>query len=80
MTEKFSTLLNEDDPLLTSKDVVADLRSVGLPISPSWFEKLCQADRGPPVECYWGRRPMWRRSRVRGWAVERMKALPEQAA
>jgi hypothetical protein len=35
-----STLVSEDDPLLTSKDVIADLRSVGLPISASWFEKL----------------------------------------
>ena len=30
-----STLLSEDDPLLTPKDVVAYLRSLGLPISPS---------------------------------------------
>jgi hypothetical protein len=76
-----STLVSEDDPLLTSKDVIADLRSVGLPISASWFEKLREADKGPPVECYWGRRPMWKRSRVRAWAEVRMRAtMPDQAA
>jgi hypothetical protein len=74
-----STLLSEDDPLLTPKGVVADLRSVGLPISPSWFEKLCQADKGPPIDCYWGRRPMRKRSRVRAWAEERMKVAQATA-
>src|SRR5262249_50414499 len=78
MTEKLSTLLSEDDPLLTSKDVIAYLRRLTLPPSPSWLEKLGQGDRGPPVECYWGRRPMWRRSRIGTWAVERMKAPPRR--
>jgi hypothetical protein len=78
MTGTISTLLSEDDPLLTSKDVIADLKSVGLPISPSWFEKLREAGKGPPVQCYWGRRPMWKRSRVRAWAIDRM--VHEQAA
>jgi hypothetical protein len=75
-----STLLSEDDPLLTSKSAVAYLRSLGLPISPSWFEKLCQADNGPPIECYWGRRPMRKRSRVRAWAEQRMQAARTTAA
>ncbi len=67
-------LLNEDDPLLTPDASIDDLRSVGLPISPSWFEKLCQAGKGPPVDCYWGRRPMRKRSNLRKWAEDRMKA------
>jgi hypothetical protein len=76
-----SSLLSEEDPLLTPKGVVEHLRSLGLPISASWFEKLCQADKGPPIDAYWGRRPMRKRSRVRAWAEERMRAMmTDQAA
>jgi hypothetical protein len=67
-------LLNEDDPLLTPKGVVEDLGSVGLITSPSWFEKLVAAGKGPPIDGYWGRTPMRKRSRVRKWAEERMKS------
>ena len=75
-----STLLDADDPLLTPKDSVADLNSFGLKISTSWFEKLCAANEGPPIDCYWGRRPMRKRSTLRKWAEERMRAAQKQAA
>jgi hypothetical protein len=80
MTEKDEKLLSEDDPLLTPKGVVEDLRSVGLTISPSWFEKLVAAGKGPPIDGYWGRTPMRKRSKARAWAEERMRRAQKQAA
>jgi hypothetical protein len=74
MLQNDNRLLSEVDPLLTREGVVEDLRSLGLPISLSWLEKLSMAGRGPDVECYWGRRPMSRRSRARAWAEDRMKS------
>lgn len=75
-----SRLLDAEDPLLTSRGVIEDLRSVGLPISLSWFEKLCQAGEGPIADCRWGRRPMWKRSSARAWAAKRMTTSHGEAA
>lgn len=83
MADKDDFLLKDDDPLLTRSGVVQDLRSVGVPISESRMEKLCMAGQGPPVDCYWGKRPLTRRSKGRAWAEERMKnrrAQKEHAA
>ena len=66
-------LLNDADPLLTRSEIVGDLRDLGVPISASKFEKLCMAGLGPPVECYWGKRPLTRRSHGRAWAERRMR-------
>ena len=68
--------LDDVDPLLTRKAVVADLCSVDIPLSFSRFEKLCMLGEGPPVDCYWGKRPLTRRSNVRKWAEERMASAP----
>lgn len=72
-----SQILNDKDPLLTRAAIVEDLRGLGVPISDSKFEKLCMAGLGPPVDCYWGKRPLTRRSKGRSWAVGRMKAGKE---
>lgn len=66
-------LLNEDDPLLTMDGVVEELNKQNLPTSRSWLEKLVVAREGPKVDCYWGRRPMWKRSTARAWALSRLK-------
>ena len=74
---KDDRLLTLDDPLLTPHGSIQELKSYGLPISASWFEKLCLASKGPPVDCYWGRRPMRKRSTLRNWAAKRMKRTEE---
>jgi hypothetical protein len=75
---KDDKLLRDDDPLLTAADCVADLKAAGLPISLSWFEKLCASDEGgPPIATHWGRRPMRRRSDVRAWAENRLRKARE---
>lgn len=73
MLMQTSELLDSNDPLLTMADAVADLNAQNLKISKSWFEKLHCAGDGPKVDTYWGRRPMWKRSTVRSWALERMQ-------
>jgi hypothetical protein len=80
MTAKNKKLLSENDPLLTPKGVVEDLNNLGLRMSMSWFEKLVAADKGPPIDCYWGRTPMRKRSSARAWAEERMRSAQNQAA
>ena len=72
-----SSILNDTDPLLTRAAIVEDLRNLGIPISESKFEKLCMAGLGPPVDRYWGKRPLTHRSKGRTWAVARMSAGKE---
>jgi hypothetical protein len=72
--------LDDADPLLTRKAVVADLCSVGIPLSFSRLEKLCMVGEGPPVDCYWGKRPLTRRSNARKWAQERMASAAANQA
>jgi hypothetical protein len=74
MQNEEDRLLDENDPLLTREAVVDDLRGLGLPLSFSRLEKLCMAGEGPPVECWWGKRPLSRRSKSRAWAEERLKS------
>lgn len=71
-----SEILDDTDPLLTRAAIAEDLRGVGVPISDSKLEKLCMGGQGPPVDCYWGKRPLTRRSNARKWAEERMASAP----
>ena len=70
-------LIVEGDPLLTRRGAVEYLRGLGVPISFAWYERLALSGRGPPVDGYWGRFPMSRRSRVREWAEARMTRVNE---
>ena len=80
MLEKDGQMLSEADPLLTREALAEYLRKLGLPISISWLEKLygAEGEGGPPIECYWGRRPMTRRSQARAWAQDRLRKNEEQ--
>ena len=71
---KNSELLSDTDPLLTPKGAAEDLRKCGCRISASWFEKLSARGEGPPIDGWWGRTPMRKRSTVRAWAERRMQA------
>ena len=73
-------LLSEDDPLLSPKAMLDDLKCCGLGMSKSWYEKLHADGKGPPVDCYWGRTPMRKRSTGRKWAQERMEAETKKRA
>ncbi len=68
--------LDDADPLLTRKAVVADLCSVGIPLSFSRLEKLCMVGEGPPVDCDWGKRPLTRRSNARNGPKSAWQARP----
>jgi hypothetical protein len=69
-------LIKEDDPLLTRKGVHEYINiDLELPMSFPWLEKLALDGKGPPIECYWGKYPMSRRSRVREWAEKRMRRV-----
>lgn len=78
MLKPDAPLIDDKDPLLPPADCVSDLKKVGLRMSPSWFEKLCKANLGPPIDCYWGRAPMRKRSTLRQWAEERMQRETEK--
>ena len=76
MPNKDDPLIIDDDPLLTRKAAVEYLNNdLNLPMSFPWFEKLALDGQGPPIECYWGKYPMSRRSRIRKWAEARMTRI-----
>ena len=76
MAEDTTSLFSENDPLLTRSSLGGELRALGVPISDSTLEKLCMLGQGPPVDCYWGKRPLTRRSNARKWAEKRMASAP----
>lgn len=76
MADEPTSLFNDDDPLLTRSSLARELRSLGVPISDSTLEKLCMLGEGPPVDWYWGKRPLTRRSNARRWAEQRLASTP----
>jgi hypothetical protein len=50
------------------------LNSRGFPLGEGTFDKLCMPKRGegPPVDAWWGRRPLYRPSRGLEWAKSRL--------
>jgi hypothetical protein len=57
-------------PRLTRKQLAARLRELGYPVSFSTFNKLCAPSRGggPPVDGWWGRRPLYDEGTGIAWA------------
>ena len=74
-SEHYNATFDQSDPLLTQDQSYNFVRDVlGLPApSKSYWNKLCLPSRGdgPPVETYWGARPLRRQSKVRDWALSR---------
>jgi len=64
-------------PLMTRERLLVFLNDeVGVPISESTLAKMCAptCGKGPPVEAWWGMRPLYSRVTARTWALELLKA------
>jgi hypothetical protein len=61
-------------PLLTRKELRAYINSQGIPLGASTLEKLAMPSRGegPPIECFWGNRPLYKPERGLEWAKGRL--------
>ena len=68
---------------MTRKALGAHLREHGYPITDSVLNKLCMpsVNEGPPVECWWGRRPLYDSDKGLAWALARTRPArgPEAA-
>jgi hypothetical protein len=60
---------------MTRKELAEYLRQEGIPLSDSTLNKLCMStvNEGPPVEAWWGRRPLYDPGKALVWAEGRMR-------
>jgi hypothetical protein len=63
-------------PLMTRKQALAYLHSLGFPMAEAYFNKLCLPSRnsGPPVAKQWGPRPLYDADQVLSWIEARCRA------
>ena len=63
-------------PRLTRGQVVAFLNAKGFPIGRSSLDKLCSPawNKGPPVACQWGKRPLYDPQECLAWAESLLTA------
>ena len=69
-----NAIFDDSDPLLTRMQGHSFVRDeLKLPISAAYWNKICLPSRGdgPPVEIYWGGRPMYRQSKLCTWSISR---------
>jgi len=64
-------------PLMTRSQLGAHLRANGIPVSDSSLNKACMptVNDGPPVECWWGRRPLYDPDKGLAWAQARTRPV-----
>jgi hypothetical protein len=57
------------------------LNAMGFPLGCSTFDKMCMPSRneGPPVEAYWGKRPLYSADTGLEWARGRLTSRKESA-
>jgi hypothetical protein len=69
-------------PLMTRDQLHAYLVAWGYPIGASTFEKICAPaiGEGPPVDRYWGRRPLYDPAAGLAWAEARCKKVKTRVA
>ncbi len=69
-------------PLLVRKQIPAFLEANGRPISLSYLNRLCLPSRnaGPPVETWFGRKPLYAPEQVLQWAQARCSNAPGKLA
>jgi hypothetical protein len=65
----------DQEKLLTRPQLAEFLSECGFPISYSTLTKYCSPaiNMGPPVEAYWGPRPMHSPARALEWAKTRLR-------
>jgi hypothetical protein len=76
-----STGLSDDEKLLTRRQLSEYLTNeCGYPIAFSQLQKLCMPSRGegPPVECWFNGRPLYRPSSGLAWARSRSQPQLER--
>jgi hypothetical protein len=69
--------------LMTRDQLLVYLREeCGYPIGASTFDKLCASavNEGPPVDRYWGRRPLYNPVAGLAWAEARCKRQKSNAS
>lgn len=60
------------DALLTRREAARYVNDdLGHPLSFSTLTKICALGEGPPVACWWGRRPLYERNALRAWVATR---------
>lgn len=64
---------------LTLRQLAAELRDHGIPIGDSTLAKLCSPaiNEGPPVACYWGKRPLYDFDQALLWAEARLSSAED---
>ena len=76
-----STGFSDDEKLLTRRQLAEYLTNeAGYPIAFSQLQKLCMPSRGegPPIECWFNGRPLYRPSRGLAWARARSQQQVER--
>jgi hypothetical protein len=69
---------HSDSALLPREQLRIKLHERGYPLSKSYFNKLClpSVSAGPPVETWWGKRPLYRLDKALVWAKSRCGSSP----
>jgi hypothetical protein len=69
---------NRTTPELMTRDRLLEFfnEEMGLPVGESTLDKVCAKGEGPPVEGWWGNRPLYSRDTARPWAEARIGKEP----
>lgn len=64
---------NSSPPLLTREQLRQELNKRGYPISSGYFGQLClpSQNKGPPIDRWWGKRPLYGLESGLNWAEGR---------
>jgi hypothetical protein len=64
--------------LLTREQLRQRLNEHGFPCTPSYFNKIClpSVNAGPPVEKWFGKRPLYNFDKALAWAESRCTSAP----
>ena len=62
----------------TRHELAAKLRELGYPVSKSKLDKMCapSVNQGPPVDSWWGPRPLYDLDRGVAWAEALLRPEP----
>jgi hypothetical protein len=76
------SLTDTKSPLMTRRQTLEYLHSLGFPMTETYFNKLCLPSRnaGPPIAKLWGPRPLYDADQVLAWAESRCRPVSQQVA
>jgi hypothetical protein len=67
---------NGDEPLMTRAQLAERLTDAGFPTTKGSLNTWASLKVGPPVDAWWGKRPMYRWGPSLAWAKGRLKNKP----